>query len=134
MKLLIGPLEKAIARLEEGWDRYRRDVSDTQIRDGLIQRFEFVYELSHKTIKRYLEQASASPEQFDTIPFSDLIRTANEMGLLLGDWPAWRLYREMRNQTSHAYDEEIARQVVEGIPAFIREARFLRDHLKERLP
>ncbi len=131
--LNIGPLEKVIARLEEGWARYQRESSDTQIRDGLIQRFEFVYELSHKTIKRYLESTSASPEQFDTMQFSDLIRSANEMGLLLGDWSAWRLFREMRNQTSHAYDEDIALRVVEGIPSFIREVVYLRDRLKERL-
>ena len=35
------PLERAINRLDEGWARYQRDVSDLQIRDGLIQRFEF---------------------------------------------------------------------------------------------
>ena len=53
-KLDISALEKAIDRLHEGLARYQRDISDTQIRDGLIQRFEFSYELSHKMLKRYL--------------------------------------------------------------------------------
>jgi len=40
----ISSLESAIHRLEEGLARYLRDVSDAQIRDGPIRRFEFTYE------------------------------------------------------------------------------------------
>ena len=101
MSLDISPLLNALARLQEGWARYQQDISDIQIRDGLVQRFEFTYEISHKMLKRYLEQSSASPDQFDVMPFADLIRTANEQGLLQGDWPAWRGYRDMRSKTSH---------------------------------
>lgn len=130
---MTGPFERAIRRLEEGLARYRADTSDIQIRDGLIQRFEFTYELGHKVIKRYLEYASASPEQFDEMTFQDMIRTANEQGLLLGDWPDWRRFREMRARTSHAYNEDAAILVVDAIPRFIEEATFLRDKLRKRL-
>ena len=129
----IGPFERAIQRLEEGLARYRADTSDTQIRDGLVQRFEFTYELGHKVLKRYLEYASANPEQIDTMAFQDLIRTGNEQGLLLGDWPDWRGFREMRGRTSHTYNEAVALEVVEGIPRFLEEAIHLRDKLRERL-
>jgi nucleotidyltransferase substrate binding protein (TIGR01987 family) len=118
MTLDLTPLHKMIARLEEGLWRYQLDISDTQIRDGLVQRFEFTYEISHKMLKRFLEQTAASPEQFEQMPFADLIGTANEKGLLLGDWPVWRGYRDMRSKTSHTYDEDIALQVVAGIPDF----------------
>ena len=121
--------DNAIARLDEGWTRYQRDVSDIQIRDGLIQRFEFTYEISHKMLRRFLELTSANPAEFDGMAFQDMIRTGNERGLLLGDWPAWRKYREMRSRTSHTYDEEVAIEVVKGIPAFQREAA----HLLQRL-
>lgn len=133
MTLDISPLDKALARLDEGLARYRLDVSDTQIRDGLIQRFEFTYELSHKMLKRYLEAVSPTPAQYDGMPFQDLIRTGNEQGLLRGDWPAWRQYREMRGMTSHTYDEDVALEVVAGIPDFLAEAAYLRDQLKARL-
>ena len=56
-------LQKAIARLDAGLTRYRQDIHDEQIRDGLIQRFEFTYEISHKTLKRFLEATSASPQK-----------------------------------------------------------------------
>ncbi|MCY4165770.1 MAG: HI0074 family nucleotidyltransferase substrate-binding subunit [Gammaproteobacteria bacterium] len=127
------PFERAIRRLEEGLARYREDTSDIQIRDGLIQRFEFTYELGHKVLKRYLEYVSASPEQFDEMTFQDLIRTANEQGLLLGDWSDWRRFREMRARTSHAYAEDAAILVVDAIPRFIEEAAYLRDKLRKRL-
>lgn len=133
MSLDISALHKAITRLQEGLVRYQQDITDTQIRDGLVQRFEFTYEISHKILKRFLEQSSASPEQFDTMSFADLIRTANEKGLLLGDWPAWRTYHDMRSKTSHTYDEDIALQVVAGIPTFLHEVQCLALELSKRL-
>lgn len=129
----IQPFEKAILRLEEGLARYQGDVEDTQIRDGLVKRVEFTYELGHRLLKRFLEYASPTPEQIDAMTFQDMIRTANEQGLLLGNWTNWRRYREMRGKTSHTYDEALAQEVVAGIPAFLDEARYLRDQLKRRI-
>jgi nucleotidyltransferase substrate binding protein (TIGR01987 family) len=131
-KLDLTPLCNAISRLREGWERYRRDITDTQIRDGLIQRFEFTYEISHKMLKRFLEMTSSSPAEFDGMNFQDLIRTGNERGLLLGDWPKWKDYREMRAKTSHTYDEDVALEVVAGIPGFLEEAIYLQKRLNEK--
>lgn len=134
MFLDISPLTNAITRLAEGLARYQADIHDTQIRDGLIQRFEFTYELSHKMLKRYLEASSANPSEFDQADFHYLIRSANEQGLLLGDWSRWRLYRDMRAKTSHAYDEAVALEVVGAIPDFLKEAQYLHQQLTQRLP
>ena len=131
-KLNITPLENAVNRLAEGLTRYQQDVSDTQIRDGLIQRLEFSYEISHKMLKRHLETVSPTSEQFDAMPFADLIRSANEQGILLGDWSKWKIYREMRSKTSHTYDEEVAIEVVRGIPPFLEEVRYLLKQLQQR--
>lgn len=128
----LSSLFNAIDRLDEGLARYLADPSDTQIRDGLIQRFEFTYEISHKMLKRYLEMVSPTPEQFDGMPFQDMIRSGNEQGLLLSDWPRWRTFRDMRSKTSHTYDEAKALEVVAEIPAFLDEAQYLRDQLKAR--
>ncbi len=132
-KLDLSPLERAIHRLSEGWERYQQDTSDLQIRDGLIQRFEFTYEISHKMLKRYLEASSANPAEFDDMSFQDLIRLGNEQSLLLGAWPDWKRYRDMRSKTSHTYDEDTAVEVASGIPTFLAEARYLRDQIKARL-
>lgn len=116
-ELDFTPLANAVERLAEGLGEYQGNPDRTLIRDGLVQRFEFTYEISHKMLKRYLALTFASPAEFDAMPFGDLIRTGNEHGLLLGNWPDWKRYREMRGKTSHTYDKGVALQVVAGIPA-----------------
>ena len=131
-KLDLSPLHKALGRLDEGYQRYLLDVRDLQIRDGLIQRYEFTYEISHKMLKRHLEMTSPNPDIFDAMPFADLIRTGKELSILKSDWSAWKLFREMRAKTSHTYDEDIAQTVVQVIPDFIHEARYLAQQLEFR--
>ncbi len=106
---------------------------DEQLRDGLIQRFEFTYELSHRMLRRYLKEIAASPEEVERMPFADLIRTGTAQGLLRGGWPDWRRFREMRARTSHTYDGAVAAMVVAAIPAFLEEAEHLHAELHRRL-
>ncbi|MDR2991556.1 MAG: nucleotidyltransferase substrate binding protein [Burkholderiaceae bacterium] len=129
-KLDLSSLERAIQRLSEGWARYQQDISDIQIRDGLIQRFEFTYEISYKMLARFLKATAANPAAVDGMDFQGLIRSGNERGLLLGSWPQWRNYRDMRAKTSHTYDEDIALEVVARIPDFQREAAYLYEKLQ----
>jgi nucleotidyltransferase substrate binding protein (TIGR01987 family) len=133
MKLDITSLANAVRRLREGLARYEREPRDEQIRDGLIQRFEFTYELSHKMLRRYLKETAASPDAIEQMPFADLIRTGNAEGVLRGDWTAWRRFREMRARTSHTYDENTAARVVAAIPTFLAEAEHLLAELQRRL-
>jgi nucleotidyltransferase substrate binding protein (TIGR01987 family) len=132
-RLDIDPLIRAVGRLREGLVRHQLDVADEQLRDGLIQRFEYTYELCHRMLKRFVRQTAASPDEVDRMAFQDLIRTANQQGLLLGDWPAWHRYRDLRARTSHTYRAETAQQVVDIIPGFLAEAEFLRDEIRKRL-
>ena len=132
MSLDLTSFSNAIARLGEAIEIYERDPSQSLIRDGLVQRFEFTYELAHKMLKRGLEAGAASPEHYDAMTFADLIRSGSEQGLLLAGWPNWRRYREMRGKTSHSYNEAAALEVVAGIGDFLREAIFLRDQLRAR--
>lgn len=129
MPLDFSPLVKAVTRLDEGLKRYLRDTSDAQIRDGLIQRFEFTYDIAHKMLRRALEAGAANPEEVDRMGFPELIRTASEQGRIASNWAAWRTWREMRNITSHTYDEAKALLVVAGIPGFLDEARALAERL-----
>lgn len=133
LPLDMTPLVNATGGLREGLARHQGEPADDQLRDGLIQRFEFTYELCHRMLRRFIRQNAASPEEVDRMAFQDLIRTANQQGLLLGDWPAWHRYRDLRARTSHIYRAEIAQQVAAAIPAFLVEAEYLRDQLRSRL-
>jgi nucleotidyltransferase substrate binding protein (TIGR01987 family) len=122
-----------VQRLREGLARHEREPKDEQLRDGLIQCFEFAYELSHKMLRRYLRERVAAPDDIERLSFADLIRTGNIQGLLRGDWPVWRRFREMRARTSHSYDERAAADVVSVIPAFLDEAAQFYAELTRRL-
>ena len=133
MSLDITSLGNAVRRLREGLERHKREPTDEQIRDGLIQHFEFTYELTHKMLKRYLKETAASPDEIDQMPFADLVRSGNAQGLLRDDWPAWRRFREMRARTSHTYDAKVASQVASAIPGFLEEAEHFYAELQRRL-
>jgi nucleotidyltransferase substrate binding protein (TIGR01987 family) len=129
----LSSLGNAVARLREGLARHRREPADEQLRDGLIQRFEFTYELTHKTLRRYLRDVAASPDEDDPLSFADLVRTGIARGLLSADLRAWRGFRDMRTRTSHTYDAETAARMVAGIPDFLAEAEHLLAELQRRL-
>jgi hypothetical protein len=80
MKLDTTSLGNAARRLREGLARWEREPTDEQLRDGLIQRFEFTYDLSHKLLRRYLTEAAASPDEIERLSFADLIRAGNARG------------------------------------------------------
>ncbi len=125
MPLDPTPLANAIQRLRDGLRRYEQDTTDEQIRDGLIQRFEFTYELAHRTLKRRLKDTAADPNEIEALAFADLIRTGNARGLLRADWPIWRRFRDLRARTSHTYDAKAALPVIAAIPEFLAEAEYL---------
>lgn len=128
----LRSLEAAIARLAEALDANKRDPGNAFIRDSVVQRFEFTYEMSHKMLRRYLDMTSPDPEEVARMSFQDLIRTGSEQGLLRSDWERWRQWRQARGITSHTYDEAKARQVISVLPEFLEEARHLCGQLRER--
>ena len=126
----ITALENAAKRLGEILVRYQKDTSDDGIRDSVIQRFEFTYSIALKTLSKYL--AMYSFDDVRQMSFNEMIRTANQLNLLKSNLEKWSKFREMRNLTSHTYDENVAMKVVEIVPDFHEEVRFLLERLKER--
>ncbi len=134
----ISALENAIQQLETSLNYTESDLAKSdagiakQFRAASIQAFEFTYELSHKMLKRYLETTEPSPDIFDDLAFQDLIRLGAERGLLLNSWDCWKDYRKARGTTSHSYNESSAEDVFASIPAFLADARYLRDQINQR--
>ena len=133
MTLDITPLTAAIQRLQSGYARCVLHPEDDQLRDGVIQRFEYTYELSHKFLKRYLMDVVASPDTLHTMAFQDVIRLGYAHGLLHESWSEWRMYREIRAKTSHTYDLAVAVAVMAAIPQFIEAVTFLQAQLAARI-
>jgi nucleotidyltransferase substrate binding protein (TIGR01987 family) len=121
VELITEPLEKALATLKEAWTEYQKDVSNTFIRDSVIQRFEYTFELSHKLLRRFLSETESSRAEISEMLFNELIRLGCKRGLLLNDLETWDKYRKSRNLTSHNYDEFNADKIIVIIPVFIEE-------------
>jgi nucleotidyltransferase substrate binding protein (TIGR01987 family) len=120
MKLDYAPFANAIAQLEKSLAYAHSPAAQAdeglreQLRNSVIQCFEFTYELSWKMLKRYLEQTEPSPADLDVGTFQSLIRLGNERGLLRSDWRLWKTYRQARTESSHTYDAAKA-ELVFGI-------------------
>jgi len=128
----ITSLAESLAVVKDAawFDRQPGPVQNTLIA-GVIQNFEFVYEVAVKMIKRRLERDAFTPAEVDASNFREVLRTAGEKGLV-ADVQAWFGYRAMRGTTSHAYDRAKAQQVFDAIPAFLQDARALLAALETR--
>lgn len=131
MNLDFTPLRNAIAQLEKSlsYAHSPAALADAglreQLRNSVIQCFEFTYELCWKMLKRHLEQTEASPGELDGHNFQHLIRLGNERGLLRSDWRQWKTYRQARTDSSHTDDATKAEAVFAIAPDFLLEARAL---------
>lgn len=125
-KLILEPLEKALASLE----KVLKKKLDPIVRDSAIQRFEYTYELSYKTLKKFLRLNLPSATEVEDVGFKDLMRLGFENGLIRDPLP-WFEYREKRNMTSHAYDEKKAQEVYDQLANFAVDARHLLKELKK---
>ena len=110
---------------------YDKNPDDIVVRDATIQRFEYTYSLALKMLSRFIN--NESKEITHTMTFNQLIRTANQFGLLKSNLEIWDDYRQKRNSTSHTYDEAIALEVMSIMPNFKDDAEFLLSKLKELL-
>jgi len=133
MELITEPLEKALATLKEAWQEYQKDLSNTFVRDSVIQRFEYTFELSHKILRRFLSETESSRAEVSEMLFNDLIRLGCKRGLLLNDLETWDKYRKLRNLTSHNYEEINAENITVIISVFIEDIDYELSKVKEKL-
>ena len=101
-------VSNAAARLSEAVAQPESDI----LRDAVIQRFEFSFELIWKTLKLYLERQGhecGGPRATLKKAFAEgLVTTPEEADL-------WLQVLDDRNLTSHAYDEALAKTIYQHI-------------------
>jgi nucleotidyltransferase substrate binding protein (TIGR01987 family) len=131
MRLDLSSLRKAIDSLGRAIKRSKGNPDDEELRDAVIQRFEYTYELCWKMLKRQLEAESPNPAIIDTLSFHDLFREAAEKGFI-DKVESWFTYREQRNITSHTYDQKKAVSVQQTAFMFINDAQKLLLALEKR--
>jgi nucleotidyltransferase substrate binding protein (TIGR01987 family) len=132
----LSPLHSALAFLNEALSFWRAQPETTalkpHLRSAVIQSFEFTYELSVRLLRRVLIERSASADRVADLSFNDLLRAAADAGLM-PDAARWREWREMRNATSHAYNEAKAQALALRADAFAPDAAALLAELEASL-
>jgi len=101
----IKKLRKAYRKLSEGI----KQTKDELDRDGVIQRFEFTFELLWKALKIYLENQGViikTPRD----SFAEAFRVN-----IISDEKIFLDMLEDRNNTSHIYDEETSKKIFNRI-------------------
>jgi len=128
---LSAELHRIFQQLADALERLREalaePVTNSLAIDGTIQRFEFTIELFWKALKRLLAY-----EGIDTSTPRETLQQAYQAGWLTNE-TAWLDMLRDRNQTSHAYDKALARQIYERVrvnfPELERALKTLRLHL-----
>lgn len=95
--------------------------------DLVVKRFEFTYEMSWRTIKRYLDFIGIDCQN----PRS-CFKEALVQGLI-ADEDAWLDMIEKRNLSSHIYDEDQIKEILERLDDYNSAFEGLRNNLKARL-
>jgi nucleotidyltransferase substrate binding protein (TIGR01987 family) len=110
---------KAFAILERTYSiQNERELTEAE-RMGLIQSFEFTFELAWNLMKDYLGYQGI----FDITGSKDAIRGAFKNGII-DNGDAWMDMVERRNETAHTYEEEVAIRVVNDVSnSYIEEMR-----------
>ncbi len=125
-------LEETIKQLSDlAWFNQQKWIVQDTLIAGAIQKFEFVYELSLKMMKRQLQQEAINNDDVGGYGFKDILREALRLGLI-NDMSKWVEYRDMRNITSHTYDQQKADAVYSRISDFLEQSRFLVEQLRQR--
>jgi nucleotidyltransferase substrate binding protein (TIGR01987 family) len=124
--LQLETLSKSCHSLQEALNQPKNDF----LRDSVIQRFEYCYELSWKAIRKQMQE-EVGAASVESISRKDLFRLAKGQKLII-DLPLWFSAHEARNLSSHTYSEDIAEKVYLVARDFCGEMKSLIKELKAR--
>lgn len=106
----IKDLTNALKRLKEGLSLPKNVVIN---QDATIQRFEFTFELSWKTMQTIVNQNIQG-----VYGPKSVFREAAKLGLI-DDPVKWFEFLDNRNQTVHTYKEDVAQKVYQSAAEFV---------------
>ena len=99
--------ERAFLQLKAAVEKV--ESLDDLAKEGLVQRFEYTYELAWKTLKDFLE-SKGEQEKYQR----DILKKAFALELI-NDGEIWLEMLEKRNEMAHTYDHETFIEVVDLI-------------------
>jgi nucleotidyltransferase substrate binding protein (TIGR01987 family) len=96
--------------------------------EGMIQRFEYTFELAWKTLKDYLEEKGYT----ELVGSKEVIRQAFADGII-NEGEVWMDMIKARNLTTHIYNKQTANHIKDDIVnLYYKSFRELYDYLKAK--
>jgi nucleotidyltransferase substrate binding protein (TIGR01987 family) len=132
----LTALQRATHSLEESItvldsiDLSESNAYNRTIVAGVVQHFEFTYELSWKFMKRWLSN-NLSQAETEGLSRRALFRLAHEYRLI-SSVEQWMEFHQARNLTSHTYNENVALEVSEFARLCLPQAILLLERLNEQ--
>ncbi len=127
----VAALRKAVQQTQDmTWVGTLDEDQRRLVRAGVIQHFEFTYELCWKFMRRWLMENVGSV-YVEGIPRRQLFRLAAEHRLI-EDAGRWFDHHKARNLTTHVYAEPVAEEVYAAAVDFAGDAEALLAALRER--
>jgi nucleotidyltransferase substrate binding protein (TIGR01987 family) len=129
MGVSLAELEKALSLLDQALSELKVHATKPEssqyqlIRDASIQRFEYCVELSWKVSAKTMGTKTTAPKQ--------VVREMAQ-NQLIEDPTLWFDFLEGRNKSSHAYDENLAKEVTLIAVQFLPAAQDLLSKLKSK--
>ena len=116
----VQTFRDTLARLEESLSERAASPGNTYLRDAIILRFTFTFEVAVATLRRYLEDMAAIRRPNRMSP-RRCLREAADLGLI-AECADWMLHTDHRN---HFHLESNADAIAANAPAFAADARAL---------
>lgn len=126
-------LEKSLKTLVDGFAKFEKELDfelKLLLEDGCIQRFEYVWEMAWKTMKKFLKKEYGKSDA--ELKMENIFRLMAGYGFTK-NWENWKNYCDKRNDSSHEYSLEKSREIIKIIPSFIDDATTLLENLKVEL-
>ena len=130
LKKGILSLEAALQVAESEKVSLFSEAEKKVIKAGVIQNFEFAYELCWKFIQRWLGENQNPQDAASPITRKELFRMAARNGLIK-DPENWFAYSAARNVTAHTYDGKTAEMVYAQAKPLLGDARYLLEQLEK---
>ena len=124
-ELSLMNLENSFNTLKECYSDYcsqKDEKLKNYIKDSCIKRFEYTYETSNKIMNKFLKKEYDKTEK--EVSINNIFREMYGLNLI-ENFENWADYRELRNITSHEYNDNDTYKIIDIIPRFMKDVEYL---------
>ena len=100
------------------------------IEDACVKRFEYTVETAWKIMKKYLKLEYGNSDK--DLTMNNIFRFMEGYGFIKS-WETWRNYYDRRNDTSHEYNQDKAKEILNNIDDLVKDCEYLYTNLAKAL-